>query len=598
MTQDDLISVDRVSKCFRIYRKPSDALTEFVLRRSRSDQFWALRDVSFRLGHKQRLGIVGANGSGKSTLLRVITGNLPPTNGAVTVRGRLSAVLSLNSVLKPDETAYENIRFNLLLHGCPPRQVEDKVEDILDFAELGPFAYKPVKTFSTGMGARLAFGIATSLDPEILIVDEVLSVGDAYFTAKAVKRMRAMCDKGKALLFVSHALADVRRLCDTVLWLEHGTVRAYGPAGEVLSRYEEDARRQEDEQLRSGNAAARDAQFAAQAEEAAQGVTRFRLVTATTAPKVGATYYVRRLTVHGADGAEADARPAADAAAGADGWARIDPIGCEWGRLYQRHGSDCRLLYPQTGRTPGGMILVQKPGPAGSPYPVRLAIELAGEDESSPPPAFQQFDVRTADWVTLPTAREAAGRDGWATYVAQAELPAVDDRTLPTLLARIEERARPDVEIRRVYVRTAGEERGVVVEWDPFDVVVEMEAHREVPLLDVGLKISRDDGLYVFWQSSGQVGPNLENVRGPVRVTFHFDPNCVGPGTYDLTVTCGNGWDLDDNYPYSRVYARVTGAAQFRVANRDARLDLGQISTLVPVTVEAMEAAGATRQVA
>ena len=187
MTEPDLIKVDRVSKCFRIYSKPSDALKEFLLRRNRSDQFWALRDISFRLGLRQRLGIVGANGSGKSTLLRVITGNLAPTTGTVEVNGRMSAVLSLNSVLKPDETAFENIRFNLLLHGCPRRQIEDRIEEIIDFAELGPFAYKPVKTFSTGMGARLAFGIATSLDPEILIVDEVLSVGDAYFTAKAVK---------------------------------------------------------------------------------------------------------------------------------------------------------------------------------------------------------------------------------------------------------------------------------------------------------------------------------------------------------------------------------------------------------------------------
>ena len=153
----------------------------------------------------------------------------------------------------PDETGLENIKFNLLIQGVDPREIPEKIDDIVDFTDLGPFIYQPLKTYSTGMSARLAFAIATAIDPEILILDEVLGAGDGYFAGRAARRMQTMCDRGKALLFVSHATAAVRMICDTCIWLENGQVRLRGPVETVVRQYEEDILRQQDETLREGN---------------------------------------------------------------------------------------------------------------------------------------------------------------------------------------------------------------------------------------------------------------------------------------------------------------------------------------------------------
>jgi lipopolysaccharide transport system ATP-binding protein len=582
MTQD-LIEVRNVSKCFRVYSKPSDVLKEFVTGRTYGDDFWALRDVSLTVPYRQRLGIIGANGSGKSTLLRLITGNLQPTRGEVRVHGKLSAVLSLNSVLNPEESAYENIRFNLLLSGCPPQAVDGKIEDVLDFAELGPFAYKPVKTFSTGMGARLAFGIGTSLDPDILILDEVLSVGDAYFTAKAVKRMTAMCAKGRGLLFVSHSIADVRRLCDTVLWLEHGSIRALGPAAEVLRLYEEETRRQEDEEIRSENAGSRPDVSARQAAELREGLVRFRLASERTVGRLADTYYVRQISAEAA-GRQAVIRLGADEPGPSGSWAWIDPIGCEWGRMYQRQGSPCRLLYPQTGRVPGGALLVRKPGPAAEAGPLLLHAEYRC-DNPDEHLALQQCDLERCDWTTLAPEARAVTPDGWVHATWKTTLPALTAEAIDTFASRLAEKGRDDVEITKVAVEAGGGEKGLLVEGEPFDVVVHLTLHRPVRRADVGVKISRDDGLYVFWQSSGQVGQELTDAQGDAQVRFRFGTNYLGAGTYHVSVTCGNGWDLDHNYPHGRIYARRLDALRFVVGRRDARLDLGLLNVLVPVVI-------------
>ena len=173
-------------------------------------------------------------------MLQVIAGNIAPTSGSVSVNGKISSLLSLTPVWNDEDTGLDNIKFNLLVQGVPEKKIASITEDIVDFTELGAALYRPVKTFSSGMSARLAFAIATAIEPEILIIDEVLGAGDGYFAAKAMRRMRAMCEKGRALLFVSHATAAVRQLCNTCMWLENGAVKDAGPADEVLRRYEED----------------------------------------------------------------------------------------------------------------------------------------------------------------------------------------------------------------------------------------------------------------------------------------------------------------------------------------------------------------------
>ncbi|MBU4573227.1 MAG: ABC transporter ATP-binding protein, partial [Desulfarculus sp.] len=253
MSGDKVIEISGLSKAYPLYPRPMDILKEMVLGGVRHDLFWALRDVSFSVRSGQRVGIIGPNGAGKSTLLQIIAGNLLPTSGSVEVNGKISALLSLVPAWNLEQTGIENIRFNLLLQGCSTAQISGLTRDIVDFAELGAFIHQPVKTYSTGMSARLSFAIATAISPEILIVDEVLGVGDGYFAGKAMRRMKEMCDKGKALLFVSHAIAAVRQLCDTAIWLESGGIRLMGPVDYVTAKYDEDMARSDDESVREAN---------------------------------------------------------------------------------------------------------------------------------------------------------------------------------------------------------------------------------------------------------------------------------------------------------------------------------------------------------
>ncbi|MFN6200954.1 MAG: ABC transporter ATP-binding protein, partial [Acidobacteriota bacterium] len=172
MTTSTVIKVDNLSKSYDVYKKPQDLLWEFFTGKVNHDVFWALRNVSFNIYEKQRIGIIGPNGAGKSTLLKILTGNLTPTSGQVEINGKVSALLSMASSLNPEESGMENIKFNLLLNGVPQKKIPTLVDDIVEFAEIGSFIYSPVKTYSSGMNARLSFGIATAMEPEILVVDE------------------------------------------------------------------------------------------------------------------------------------------------------------------------------------------------------------------------------------------------------------------------------------------------------------------------------------------------------------------------------------------------------------------------------------------
>ena len=246
-----VIDVQNVSMAYKLYARPVDALKEAILGGVRHDTFWAVRDISLSVYEGERIGIVGPNGAGKSTLLQMIAGNLTPTTGRVSVNGRISSLLSMVPAWNGEETGIQNIRFNLFMQGASEKHIPVLIEEIIDFTELGPFIFHPVKTYSTGMGARLAFLIATAVEPDILIIDEVLGTGDGYFAGKAYQRMQEFCARGRALLFVSHSTAAVQQMCDKVIWIHNGAVRLHGDAEYVLTRYEADFRRAEDEALRS-----------------------------------------------------------------------------------------------------------------------------------------------------------------------------------------------------------------------------------------------------------------------------------------------------------------------------------------------------------
>jgi len=206
--------------------------------RVKVEPFFALREVSFSVEHGESVAIVGHNGAGKSTLLSLVAGVAQPTSGSVHVDGRVAALLELGSGFHPDMTGAENLILNASLMGMNRKEVLTKYDQIIDFTGLGDFINEPLRTYSTGMMMRLAFSVAIHADPQIVILDEVLAVGDAEFQAKCRTAIHAMRNEGRTLLFVSHASADVRKICDRAVWLDHGRVMMQGPVAEVIDAYE------------------------------------------------------------------------------------------------------------------------------------------------------------------------------------------------------------------------------------------------------------------------------------------------------------------------------------------------------------------------
>jgi ABC-type polysaccharide/polyol phosphate transport system ATPase subunit len=237
---DIAIRLLAVSKCYRLYRRPQDRLREFLSggRRVYHTPFWALRDVTLDVPRGASVGLLGRNGAGKSTLLGIVAGLVQPTAGGVDVRGRVSAILELGTGFNPDLTGRENLRIGGAVQGIAPEELEARLEAIIAFAELGDFIDQPVRTYSTGMYVRLAFAAAIQIEPEVLVVDEALAVGDIYFQRKSLDRIERFRQRGRTLVFVSHDARLIRRVCDRAVWLERGKVMAEGDVEAVVPEYE------------------------------------------------------------------------------------------------------------------------------------------------------------------------------------------------------------------------------------------------------------------------------------------------------------------------------------------------------------------------
>ena len=240
------IALENVSKVYRLYPSPLDQMCDALgLNRLRFwhqatyPEFPALDDVNLTLHQGERVGVVGRNGAGKTTLLKLITGNFRPTAGRIAVDGKVQALMQVGLGFHPEFTGYENIRSSLVYNGLTGERFDAAVADVADFVELGDFLHQPVKTYSMGMSARLQFATATAIDPEILIVDEVLGAGDAYFSAKCADRMERLASSGCTLLLVSHSMAQVLEFCERAIWLENGRVVLEDDALSVVKAYEE-----------------------------------------------------------------------------------------------------------------------------------------------------------------------------------------------------------------------------------------------------------------------------------------------------------------------------------------------------------------------
>ena len=242
MEEKTMVSVEQVGVKFHLSEQKVDNLKEYIIRilkrQMRYKEFWALKDVSFDIKRGERVAILGLNGAGKSTLLKVIAGVLKATEGAVSRSGVLVPLLELGAGFDPQYTGAENIFLYGAMLGYPKAFLKEKYDEIVEFSELGDFIHVPVKNYSSGMRARLGFSIATMVEPDILILDEVLSVGDVKFRKKSEARIKDMFDKGITVLFVSHNLQQVRSLCTRAIWLEKGHVVEDGPVETVSGHFE------------------------------------------------------------------------------------------------------------------------------------------------------------------------------------------------------------------------------------------------------------------------------------------------------------------------------------------------------------------------
>jgi lipopolysaccharide transport system ATP-binding protein len=237
-TAGPIVKVEGLSKSYRVYARPFDRVLEWLGFGRHHSDFKALEDVSFELQRGESLGIVGENGAGKSTLLKVISGVSRPTSGSVQVNGRIASILELGSGFHPEFTGRQNVRINAALLGLTEARVEERLPEILAFSELGDFIDRPVKVYSTGMAMRLAFSIATEVDPDVLIVDEALSVGDGYFQKKCMDRMVQLVEGGTTLLFCTHAMYYLSAFCQKAIWIRDGHVVEQGKALDVVASYE------------------------------------------------------------------------------------------------------------------------------------------------------------------------------------------------------------------------------------------------------------------------------------------------------------------------------------------------------------------------
>ncbi|MHB1418867.1 MAG: ABC transporter ATP-binding protein [Bacillota bacterium] len=253
------LEIRELSKMYKLYRRPLDkvldafGLNKILFWRTKYyREFWALKGINLEVKRGERLGIIGRNGAGKSTMLKIISGNIDPTEGEIKVNGRIQALMELGTGFHPEFTGRQNIRASLAYQGLDMKKIQAMEEEIIDFSELEEFIDQPIKTYSAGMYARLAFTVATAIEPEILIIDEVLGAGDAYFAGKCVERMKKLTEEsGATVLFVSHDLSSVQQLCNRVIWLDRGRIKEEGDPLSVIKAYMVEVRKEEELRLKA-----------------------------------------------------------------------------------------------------------------------------------------------------------------------------------------------------------------------------------------------------------------------------------------------------------------------------------------------------------
>jgi lipopolysaccharide transport system ATP-binding protein len=534
-------------------------------RQRRLRHFWALRNINLTLPRGARIGIIGRNGAGKSTLLKLITRNVSPTEGEIHVNGDVQALLQAGTGMHPEFTGHENIEAALTYQGLSTPEIRDAVADIVDFTELGPFLDQPFKTYSTGMQARLAFATATVIKPDILIIDEVLGVGDGYFLSKSTERMKKLIDGGASVLLVTHSLEQILRFCDQAIWIDRGQIVRHGDALEVVKEYDTYLHVLEERRLKAANANRQCGPASNRSGDVACQYTaalrlRFR-VAAPNRLRVGEVVLLEndrqqeRLHIGGPqDGAPGNAAVLC-----------LEP-GNSWSAPERRDSRMCRALSASDHHVCGDAVFSLYLFDASVTYSFEIEYSLRGEPVEVQ--VIQDAEVikrvslpPTSDWQRI--RLDCPGHQSAIASSDQSEESvAMNYQRWPGLGGlRVEK-------VRMLGAR--GGEQAVFAFGDPMTIEIQFRAHRTdtFPFRPALTMFRRSDGVRV----TNQIGPpeQLTLTAGMlVTVRLHLGPLRLGNGTYMFSIGLYRQLDLMEIDP-PEWYDLLERNFEFQVHGRES----------------------------
>ena len=532
---DIAIKIEGVAKSFRRFRHPGwRALDAFgvAIPRSRYDVFEALKGVDIEVRQGERVALIGRNGAGKSTLLRLISGQMQPDSGRISIAGNIQALMELGTGFHPDFTGIENIRAALALQGMGGSSLRAQIDEIIDFTELEGFIDRPVREYSAGMYARLAFAVATTIEPEILIVDEILGAGDAYFVGKSIQRMKRLTESGATVLFVSHDMSSVQLLCERAVWIDHGTVRKDGPILPVSKAYLAAVREDEEVRTRARSMSLTRQQAAALDRESP--VVLFRLVGANgKAPvKPVAVSALRFGADHAVQGVIEPNRRDADG-----NGPILDAAHMNWRGPELLAGRSCWLF--------GDFGGLYGHAPWQITWPARRLkdtwIELDFRPSESDEIAVEQFDPETNSYVRL-VAINTDTRGQWGsirvpTLQPQSEAEHVIAK-LDLLELKPEDRyGSGEAAITAFgFLDGEGERRHTLITGEGSSAAMAYSVQGEVRDPVAVVAIYRPDGTCAMQVVSNRDGRTLGAVSGEGLIRVEFSPLHLGPGDYIVSI--------------------------------------------------------------
>ncbi len=587
---DTTIRLRGLGKMYRLYRHPADKVADALginrilfWRKHYYQEFWALRGLDLTVERGERLGIIGQNGAGKTTLLKMLIGNVMPTEGTVEVGRRIQALMELGTGFHPEFTGRRNIWASLSYQGLTGNQIKAKEAEIIDFAELEEFIDHPVRTYSAGMYARLAFSVATSVKPDILVIDEVLGAGDAYFVGKCVDRMRSLTDEGVTVIFVSHDMASVQRFCSRAIWLQRGRVVADGDVLDVAKRYLKHTREREEKRLRAMNVKLREdgpqtslTQPVEFKKVIAHFVTSGRLSWRSPHP-------ISRVTIRGADSvlAEVHVGETMDNDVSSPSHTIIEPGATGWGeavKVAERYCRELKSIDYKSFHAALQLGLDLSALESGGPY----WAEIEHFDAGSEPFQFELFDGEkylqagtinpsgTERWcvakLPLDEVLPLIFKDGYGDAGAPAAQPTEEV---------IDIHGGEDARIESVdFLNLQGQERFVFSLGEPMKMRIKYRVLKPIEKIMIVLAIFTRDGIPVYNEAQPPVEDSLK--PGTYSMEYVFDPAPFGPRDYVVSTGLFPEFDVSDDSRLQPHYCIWDRRSCFRVEKpQGVQIELG-----------------------